>query len=66
MCLLDLWFSLSYFYSSGPDPACYLNERGEGGSEEGGVVVVGGGEGLVWRTQGSPSVSDEFLAEFFH
>lgn len=43
MCLLDLWFSLSYFYSSGPDPACYLNERGEEGSEAGGVVVVGGG-----------------------
>lgn len=44
MCLLDSWFSLSYFYSSGP--ACYLNERGEAGwgSRAGGV---GGGVGVV-------------------
>lgn len=41
---LDSWFSLSYFYSSGP--ACYLNEQGEAGG--GGVELAGWEGGLVW------------------
>lgn len=61
MCLLDSWFSLSYFYSSGP--ACYLNEQGEAGwgSRAGGV---GGGGGWCGERSGAPRFQMSFWPNF--